>query len=633
MRELSGKTKLVVFVWCVVAALFHIYTAGSGPFEQKEQRAFHLLLLLPPAFLLFPSTRRAPADKPSLLDWLLSGLALIPNIYILFEAERISMRFANVDPVLFEEILLGTIAIVLLLEATRRAVSVVLAGIVALGIAYLILTEYSPGILAYRNMPFPEIVENLFLLNGMGMYGSITGISATLIAMFIIFGAFIEGAGVGNLFHNLGAVVAGRQSGGPAKVEVISSAMFGTISGSSVANVFATGSFTIPAMIKLGYRRHFAAGVEAGSSVGGQIMPPVMGAAAFVMSELTNIPYGQIATAAILGAVLYFGMILTSVHLEAKRDNLARMDEKDIPTARSLLRDVHLLLPVFLLIGMLASGYSPSFAAFWATISVVPTGWLRKHTRLYPSDIFRMLANGGRNMIVVALACAAAGIVVSSMTVTGLVVGFSSWVMAIADGSILIAGALLMVTTIALGMGLPATAAYIIGAAVGAPPLIEMGVPLLAAHMFVLYFSVMADATPPVCIAAYAAAAIAKADPMKTGFTAMRLASAGFLVGFSYLYSQELLLEGTIIDIGMMFLLNGLALFLVAGGFAGYLFGHLGWTLRVIVVLGGVSLILAHGAALELRLCGAAFVLLALRIWQSTRSKEQNAVRNWGGAE
>jgi TRAP transporter 4TM/12TM fusion protein len=603
MRELKGKTAIAVASWCVIAALFHIYTAPFLVFEPREQRSLHLLLVVPIAYLLFPAHPRwSPKDRPSILDLVLAGLAIPANLYSYFQSNRINLRFENVDPLLPWEIVWGAILTVLIVEALRRAVTPILAGLLSLGIAYLFLTEYSPGMLYYRHMPFDEIVETMYLLNGMGIYGSITGIAATTVAIFVIFGAFIEVSGVGRLFHNLGTRVAGRQSGGPAKVEVVSSALFGTISGSSTANVFATGSFTIPAMIKLGYKRHFAGGVEAASSVGGQIMPPVMGAGAFVMAEITNIPYSQIVIAAILGSICYFFMILVSVHFEAKRLGLVGVDPADIPAWRVVLDDLHLLLPVFVLIGMLAVQYSPSYSAFWSILTVPLCTWLRKSTRLYPKDFWRILVNGGRNMMIVGLACAGASMVIACLTVTGFIIQISSLITSVSGGNILIAGVLLMGTTILLGMGVPTTAAYVIGASIGAPILIQLGVPKLAAHMFVFYFSILADATPPVSVASYAAASIARADPMRTGLVAFRLAIAGFLVGFSYLSTPALLMRGPWEGIVAEMALNLIGLTLFAASLSGFFRGHLNWPVRGVLAATAVVLLLHDGYDVLLRI-------------------------------
>lgn len=604
MRDLKGPTGLFVAAVAVAMAVFHLYTAGFGTIEPRQQRSVHLLGMLAIAFLIFPATRQSPKDRPTALDWLLAALSTLPNLYSYWEANRINLRMENVDALLPVELIFGVLATVLVVEAIRRAVTPVLAGLVALGIGYLFVTEYMPGLLHYRDMAFSEIVETMYLLNGMGMYGSITGISATMVAVFIIFGAFIEGSGVGRLFHNFGTRIAGRQAGGPAKIEVVSSALFGTISGSSTANVFATGSFTIPAMIKLGYRRSFAGGVEAASSVGGQIMPPIMGAGAFVMAEITQIPYSSIIIAATIGAICYFFMILVSVHFEAKRMRLEGCDPSEIPTWGVVAKDLHLLLPVVVLMALMFNNYSPEFAAFWSTMAIVPCSWLRKDTRLGPREIFRMLAAGGRNMSIVALACAGAGMFVACLTVTGVIISLSTVITKLAGGSILISGLLLMIVTLILGMGVPTTAAYIIGAAIGAPILIKLGVPMLAAHMFVFYFSILADATPPVSVASYAAASIAKADPMRVGLTAFRLSIAGFVVGFSYLYTPALLMQGPWHEIAAQVAVNLLGLTLMAAGLFGYFRGDLTVPVRVLLTLAGLGLVLLEALDQPVPLAG-----------------------------
>ncbi|MBL8700091.1 MAG: TRAP transporter fused permease subunit [Alphaproteobacteria bacterium] len=662
MRELTGWTRVAVAVWAAAATLFHLYGAVAGFIEPRQMRSLHLLFLLPLAFLLWPAhPERSPRHRPSAIDLALAVLAVLPNLYSYLEANRINLRFENVTPLTNAEIVLGAIISLLIVEALRRAVTPILAGLLSIGLLYLVVCEHMPGILYYRNMELKEIIETMFLLNGMGIYGSITGISATMVAIFIAFGAIVEKSGVGQFFHNLGTRVAGRQSGGPAKVEVISSALFGTISGSSTANVFATGSFTIPAMIKLGYRRHFAAGVEASSSVGGQIMPPVMGAGAFVMAEITNIPYGQICLAAVLGSLLYFLMILISVHFEAKRLRLSGVPENEIPSWGAVLHDLPLLAPVVLLMVLLFQDWSPHFAAFWAIIATFVVSWahrqpgtllvtlpvmavagvviwqfgdedsiwpiaigigavlclagltVREPTRPLVPETFGILVSAGRNMVVVALACAGAGMFVACLTVTGLVISVSNIITSLSAGNMLIAGVLLMVTTLILGMGVPTTAAYIIGASVGARILIDMGVPMLAAHMFVFYFSILADATPPVSVASYAAASIAKADPMRTGVVAARLALAGFVVGFNYLYTPALLMQGPVLDIVAEVLVNGIGLTLAAAAMSGFFRDDLANAWRIVVGAAAITLVLLlEGYDAWLRVAAEAAIVAAL---------------------
>lgn len=613
MRQLTGWTGAAIAIWAAGTTLFHLYTAAFGFIEPREMRSIHLLLLVPIAFMLYPARPgRSPADRPSVVDWLLAALAIPPNLYSYLEANRINLRFENVTPLETPELYFGALLTALIIEALRRAVTPVLAGLLGLGVVYLFVSEHMPGILYYRNMPLSEIIETMFLLNGMGIYGSITGISATMVSIFIAFGAMVEVSGLGRFFHNLGTRVAGRQSGGPAKVEVLSSALFGTISGSSTANVFATGSFTIPAMIKLGYKRHFAGGVEASASVGGQIMPPVMGAGAFVMAEITNIPYSQIVIAAILGSLLYFAMILVSVHFEAKHLRLQGCDPSEIPSWREVLRDVHLLIPVFVLMILLFENYSPHYAAFWSIVTTFVVSWLRKDTRIGPRLAFKIFANAGRNMTIVALACAGASMFVACLTVTGLVISISNIITSVSQGNILIAGAMLMITTLILGMGVPTTAAYVIGASVGAPTLLAMGVPTLSAHMFVFYFSILADATPPVSVASYAAASIARADPMRTGLVAFRLAIAGFVVGFSYLYTPALLMRGAPLDIAAEVAVNFLGLTLLASALAGYFRGDLAIPWRLAIGLAGLLLVLFEQGSVPLRIAAECAVIAAL---------------------
>lgn len=632
MRDLKGLVFWLAATVAVAASAFHLWTGGFGFLEPREQRSLHLLLLLPLAFILYPAGPHSPNHRPSLVDWVLSGLAVLPSFYSFacanggaYCSSVINLRFETVDAVHPVEFWLGALAVALVVEALRRAVAPALAVLVSIGMVYLFVTEYMPGILHFRDIPTSQIIETMYLFNAIGIYGSITGISATMVAMFIIFGAFIEGAGVGRLFHNLGMATAGRQAGGPAKVAVVSSGLFGTISGSSVANVFTTGSFTIPAMVRNGYRPAFAAGTEAAASVGGQIMPPVMGAGAFVMAEITNIPYQTIALAAIAGSVLYFFMILVSVHFEARRQRLSSCDPSEIPTWSYVLKDAHLLVPVFVMIGAMAIGYSPSFAAFWGTASVWPASWLRRHTRLYPADIIRMLAAGGRNMVVVALACAGAGMFVACLTVTGMVISFSTVVTGLAGNNLYLAGLLIAITVLILGMGVPTTAAYIIGAAIGAPILQQFGVPVLASHMFVFYFSILADATPPVSVASYAAASIARCSPMAAGVTAFRLAIAGFVVGFSYLHSNALLLQEAWPEIVGEFLATATGLTLLAAGFFGFFRAPLPIWLRVPLIPLGAMATLFDPIPVWWRVAAVTGVAVTLFFLQRDAAERENA--------
>ncbi len=612
MRQLSGRTGIAVSIWAGSAAVFHLYTSGFGFFGPLEQRSLFLTWFLPLAFLLFPARDSSPKDRPTVPDIIFALLSVLPNLYVLFEAPRIYLRIENVDPLLPMEWVFGIMIIVLLLEAVRRAVTPALMMVAAIMIAYLFVTEYAPGMLYFRDLGSELVVETMYLVGGQGVYGFVTGVAATMVAIFIIFGAFMDGSGTGRLFSNIGAVIAGRYSGGPAKVAVVSSALMGTMSGSSSANVFTTGTFTIPMMKRLGYKGTFAGGVETSASVGGQIMPPIMGAAAFIMVEITQIPYTTIIAGASLGAICYFYMVLVTVHFEAGKLGLKGMPREDIPTGRDILKDCHLLIPIVVLVSMLIMRFSPHYSAFWSIVATVIVSWFRKETRITPAKFLEILANGGRSIIPVALACVCANIVIAGLTVTGLSVSIGGMIMAVASGNLIYAGVLLMFCTLLLGMGVPTSAAYVITSAIGAPILIQLGIEMLPAHLFVMYFAVLADATPPVSVASYAAASIARSHPIWTGAQAFRLALAGFVVGFYYLYSPALTLEGTTFEIISEFILLLVSLTLMAAATTGYLKGHIALPIRMIILIAVLAVVFNHVVPVPLRILGMIAVILAL---------------------
>ncbi len=611
------KASLIIALWAATATAFHLYTAYIGYLEPRTQRSIHLALMLPLIFLLYPTFKNRE-DKDATLswvDWGLASLALLPMVYSCWQANRINFRLEDVDPVLPAELVMGSIATVLVLEAVRRAVSPMMAGLIAAGIGYLFLTEWMPGFWQYRDMPYSEIIETMYLTNGQGIFGAITGISATMVAIFIAFGAFVSASGTGRLFNNLGLRVAGKYAGGPAKVSVIISALFGTMSGSSSSNVFTTGSFTIPLMKKLGYRPSFAGGVETAASVGGQSAPPIMGAGAFVMAEITNTPYTDIIIAAVLGSLCYFTMIFVSVHLEAKKAGILGMDEDSISSWKEILRDIHLFIPIIVLLTLLLMRFSPHFAAFYSILTTLVVTSFRSHTRLTFRKLYETFVTAGKNTAPIAVACVGAGMFVAALTKTGVVVSLGTLVAGFAGGELWLAGVLLMFLTLLLGMGVPTTPAYVITAAIGAPALIsDFGVPVLGAHMFVFYFATLADATPPVSVASYAAASIAKADPLKTGAQAARIAIAGYIVGYSYLFVPELRMEGAFLDIviNCLVIVGGLTIF--ASGVTGYLSTKLPLVLRLLMIVSGLATALLHQYSVWSRAGLIVIILMAVYI-------------------
>lgn len=622
----AKATALIITIWAVTATLFHLYSSYIGYLEPRNQRTLHLGFMLPLVFILYPTFKDENGNGHlRWYDWGLAFLAILPAIYSYMEADRINIRLEVIDPVLPMELWMGTIMIVLILVGIKRSVSPVMAGLIVVGIGYLFLTEYAPGFFFFRNIPFSEIVESLYLNNNQGIFGSITGISATMLAIFIAFGAFVEGSGTGVLFHNLGLKAAGKYSGGPAKVSVVTSALFGSMSGSSSSNVFTTGTFTIPLMKKLGYRPSFAGGVETAASVGGQIAPPIMGAGAFIMAEVTNTPYSTILSAAILGAVCYFSMVFISVHLEAKKLGLKGMDGDEIPGWTVVIRDLHLFIPIIVLISLIMMRFSPHFAAFYSIITTIAITFLRKHTRLSIAKIINIFEMAAKNTAPIALACCGASIFVSVLTKTGVVISLGTLVAGVAGGDLWLAGIMLMVLSLLLGMGVPTTPAYVITSAIGAPALIaDFGTPILAAHMFVFYFAVLADATPPVSVASYAAAGIAKSNPLTTGLQAARIAIAGYVVGYNYLFVPELRFEGDPINIvaTLGVIIGGLTIF--SAGVGGYLFSKLNNVMRASLILVGLSLSLFHQISIWPRLGLIATVFLILFV-MTTSSRKSNA--------
>lgn len=619
MRKLEGVTGYAVAGWSGLGSLAHLYFAYGGYLEPLRMRAFHLFMFVPIAFLLFPAfPHRSPKDRPSVFDWLWAVGCLAPSVFIYVYAEYVYQRSDYLDPLSPVELALGVFMVLAVLEGVRRAVTPVLALITIVSMVYMAIGWAMPGIWETRYFSFTNVVETVYINNnGNGIYGMLTGISANIVAIFVVFGAFVQASGTGRLFSNFGGAIAGRFAGGPAKVAVISSALFGTMSGSSVSNVATTGSITIPMMKRMGYRAPLAGGIEAAASVGGALMPPVMGSAAFVMAEITNTPYSTIIVAAALGAVLYYAAILISVDLEARKIGLTGMPADQIPSWSTVVRDAHLILPVVLLVYMLAERWSANLAACYSTFLMIALAMLRKDTRLGPKELLQALAEGGYVNALLALAVAAAGIITAALTNTGLVTAFGGIIKAAAGGSLALLAIFLMTLCLILGMGVPTTPAYIITAAIGGPLITEFGVPLLAAHLFIFYFAILADATPPVAVASYTAAAIAKAGPMVTGFHAFRLAFGGFIVGYAFLYNPAVMLRASLTEIVVSTVMYLAAITLAAAGFVGWFRVHLYLWARGLMLAAGLVIAFAHAWPVWERMI-AALVLLGLA-WFASR--------------
>jgi len=596
MRKLHGPLRVFIGIWSAAIAVFYLYTAVFGIMQPRMQRGIHMLFLLPMGFLLYPATKRSPQDRPTLPDVLLAIASLAPALYVIVFNEPLNVRMLLVSPMETIQVVLGALNIVLILEATRRVVVPAMAVLVAAFIGYVWIAPLLPGIFYARPLKIARLVEINYLATDVGIYGAITGITATFVAVFVIFGSFMEGTKTGEFFTNFASKAAGRGPGGPAKIAVVSSGLFGSISGVAAANVYATGTFTIPLMKKLGYRSQFAGAVEAAASTGGLIMPPIMGAGAFVMSEITGIPYGRIALAAAIPAILYYVSIGVRVHFIALKDKLKPMDPKEMLSWKQIAKDSYLLIPLMLLIAMLVMGYSPFGACPVSIAATFVLSFLRKQTRLTPRKLFRVFENSGYNCIMLGVCCAAAGMVIAVVTYTGLALGIATAISSFSGGFLLPALILVMVTAILMGMGMPCTPAYIIAAVIGAPAMSALGIAALPAHLFVFYFAILAEVTPPVCIAAYCGAAIAGSKPLSTGWEASLLGIMGYVIPFIFVHNQAILLEGPLLGTIATSLLLLVVATMTASAITGFMFKHIGVLARIIMgaLVAGLIILAAH---------------------------------------
>jgi len=490
------------------------------------------------------------------------------------------------------DMIVGICGTLLTLEAARRVVGTPIVVIASGFLAYAYFGAYLPGFLSHRGYSIERIVSHMYFTTE-GILGIPLGVSATFIFLFILFGAFLERTGIGKLFIDIADAIAGWAAGGPAKVAVITSALEGTISGSSVANTVGSGSFTIPMMKKLGYRPEFAGAVEAAASTGGQIMPPIMGAAAFLIAEFIGMPYVEIAKAAAIPACLYFLGIFIEVHFEAKRCGLKGKTWDQIPRFVTVLKERgHLFVPLIAIIYILMEGYTPAYAALIGLGLSVVAGMVKKATRMSIPDIVDALEAGARSALGVAIACATAGIIVGVVTLTGLGLKMANGLIDLAGGNLLLTMFFTMITSLILGMGVPTTANYVITATMCAPALVLLGIPLLAAHLFVFYFGIIADITPPVALAAYAGAGIARANPFWTGVTASKLAIGAFIVPYIFVLNPAMVLIGTtpyLLSMNLVTACGGM--FGIGVAMIGFCLAPMSWLERAVFLLGGLMLI------------------------------------------
>ncbi len=571
--------------WIAVAmSVYHLVIAFIGAPEAFFFRGTHLLFALVLIFLLFPRFGRGEGKLPRWDDWLLIVISMVTVGYLWLNHKYLYDRFVFVDDLYTSDLILGTIFILTVLEATRRVIGL------ALPITALCFVSYALFVAGVA----PGSVIEINYLTTEGIFGIPLSVSATYVILFIVFGAFVERSGAGKMFMDFALSLTGHSVGGPAKVAVITSGLFGTISGSAVANVMTTGTFTIPMMMRLGYRPAFAAAVEAVASTGGQIMPPIMGAAAFVMAEFLGVSYLTVAAFALVPALLYYVAVFVAVHFEALRTGMKGLPREECPRLIDVLKERgHLFLPLLIIVGVLVYGYSAPYAALFGILSVVPVALMRKTTRseINLKAIIDALEAGARGTLAIAAACACAGIVIGAIAQTGLGLTFTSFVLAVAQESLIPALMLTAVAGIILGMGLPTTPAYIIQVALLVPALVKLGIVVQAAHLFVFYFAILSAITPPVALAVYAACGLSRSNLWETGWAAVKLGATGYIVPFMFAFSPALLLIGEGWRVVLAIVSATVGVTMLAGSLHSYYLGVANRWQRVVLIAGAICLI------------------------------------------
>lgn len=611
-KEETYRKELGPWGWVTLAlgsalTLFQLYTGFRGAYPSLVQGALHLGTALGLAFLYYP-VKKSLARRRGVpwYDALLAIASMGANFYIVVNYQHLvtdSVVFGFSD----EEMMVATVGLVLLLEATRRVVGLPIVVIAVAAIAYFRYGSHLP-IVGGATADWSDTATKLFFSSS-GVFGIPIQISSTYIFLFLFFGVMLVQTNIGQFFNDIAFRFTGRFTGGTAKTAVVASAMQGMVSGSSVANTVGSGSFTIPMMKRAGFKPEVAAATEASSSTGGQLMPPIMGAAAFIMAQYTGISYNKIIIIGIIPALLYFSGVFMGTHFEAKREGILGVAKDQLPKLKNLLRRLDLLLPLALIVGLLLAGKTPTYAALFAVITAFVISFFRKDTRLSPGKLLHLLEVGARSALPVICACASAGIIVGTVTVTGFGPKIAGGVVDLAGGVFFLVLLFTMVACLILGMGLPTTANYVVTASMAAPALAHFGVPVIATHMFVFYFGIVADITPPVCLAAYAGAGIAGANPMRAGVHAVKLAIAAFIIPFVFVYNPVLVLhDATPLTIVVAVATALLGMVGISAAMMGYFVLPASWWHRILLAGSGIFLVIPNPVYSVVGLLGLAAV-------------------------
>ncbi|WP_313596556.1 TRAP transporter permease [Psychrobacter sanguinis] len=600
----QGPVKYFIAAICILYSLFHLYITFN-PMPALLQRAVHVGVGFGLIFLIFPATKSTSRSKVAWYDWIWLLLSISGVAYLFYAYQDIvTSRGGMANQV---DIIFSIITVICVLEGSRRITGWILPILASIFLLYPFISHlnFMPDRLLTRPYDMGDIFGQLFLKTE-GLYSTAIGASVTFIFLFILFGAFLARSGMGQLFNDLALALAGHKQGGPAKVAVLSSGFMGSINGSALSNVVSTGAFTIPLMKKVGYHKDFAGAVEASASVGGQILPPIMGASAFIMAETTGVKYGTIALAALLPAVLYYLGVIAQVHFRAGRRDLKGIAKESLPRIKEVMKvRGHMLLPIVFLISLLMKNVPVGYSAAYTIAFTVVISMLRAETRMSINDILGALEDGARQSLAVMAACAVVGIIIGVVSLTSFGTVMTSAIVTLGAGSLFLTLILTMLASMVLGMGLPSIPAYIITATMAAPALAGFDIPILSAHMFVFYFGIFANITPPVCLAAFAGAGIAGGDPMKTGFQSLKLALAGFIVPFMFIYNPTMLMIDPtglavtakefplppMIDIIVVVLTSVTGIIGLSAAVEGYFKGLMNPVMRILLAIGALLLI------------------------------------------
>ncbi|MGI6253201.1 MAG: TRAP transporter permease [Aminivibrio sp.] len=587
-RKYTGRWAAVITIIAVAMSLFHLYTSGFGTLMAMKQRSIHLGFLVLLTFILYPGSKKAPRLRPSAVDYVWLALSLASSLYIFFAFDAFSIRGKAITP----DYIMGAILIVCVLEATRRTVGKELMILSLVFLAYGLWGEYIPGVLGHTGFSLRRIIYQIYL-SSEGIFGVSLGVSSTYIFLFILFGAFLTETGMGRFIKDLAMSLAGKTIGGEAKVSIVASGLMGMINGSAVGNVAATGTFTIPLMTGAGFKPVFASAVVAVAGTGGMIMPPVMGAASFIMAEFLGVHYAKIMLAAAIPAVLYYVAEYAYIHIEAVKMGMKPIPREEIvPIVKVMRERGHLMIPIIAIVYLLLIGRTPLYAAFYGILISVAVSFITKETRLTWTSFLRAMESGARQSVGVGIACAVVGNIIGITNLSGLGLVLGDNIVSLAGGSILVTSFLAMVVCIILGMGLPTTACYIVTATIAAPALVKLGINPLAAHMFAYYFACLSNLTPPVAIASYGAAGLSGQSPSAVGWAGFRISLAGFLIPFTFIYNPTLLLEGgDYFAIALSTVTSFIGVIALASSLQNYIFVRMNVVQRLTMFIGAVLLI------------------------------------------